>query len=83
MGRGDARPPLERALEAAGGLKAGSWESVATLALLALELHAAGRHDDAQRLRRQASDAADSLKPGSWESARALTWLARAERELG
>ena len=36
-GRKDERPPLQRALEAAAGLKAGSWESVEALAMLAIE----------------------------------------------
>ena len=80
--RGDAGPPLERALHTVDGLKAGSWESVETCALLGLELLAAGRYDDAERLHQQAAAAAGSLKPGGWESARALTWLARLQREL-
>ena len=44
MGRRDERPPVPRALEAATGLKPGSWESVEALALLAIE--AGGRPEN-------------------------------------
>jgi hypothetical protein len=78
--RRDERPPLEQALAAASGLKAGSWASVEALAMLAVE--ARGR-PEADGLYRSATDAAAGLSSGSWESVRALTWLARAGRELG
>ncbi len=76
----DQRPPLDRALEVVDGLKAGSWESVETLALLAVEARHTGRGVE---LREAARTAAAGLKAGSWESARALVLLARADRELG
>jgi hypothetical protein len=74
------RPPLDQALEAAASLKPGTWESVETLSMLAVE--AKGR-PEAAGLYESAVDASTGLKPGSWESVRALTWLARAGRELG
>jgi hypothetical protein len=79
---GKRRPeglPLERALEAAAGLKAGSWQSVEALAMLAIE--ARGR-PEASALYDDALQASHGLAAGSWESIRALTWLARAERVL-
>ena len=79
-GRKDERPPLERALEAAAGLKAGSWESVAALAMLSIE--AQGR-PEAATLYETARQASAGLASGSWESVHALAWLARAGRELG
>ena len=75
----DARPPLQRALDAVARLKAGSWESVEALALLAIE--ARGRAECAA-LRDAAHAAAAALKPGTWESVRALACLARADREI-
>lgn len=69
---------LDRALTVAGGLTAGSWESVETLALLAIE---ARNRPEAATLLEAATSAASRLKAGTWESTRALTWLARAERE--
>ncbi len=72
--------PLERALDAAAGMKAGSWASVEALSMLAIE--AKGR-PEAQDLHRSALDAAARLSSGSWESIRALAWLARAGREVG
>jgi hypothetical protein len=79
-GRKDERPALERALEAAAGLKVGTWTSVEALARLAIE--AKGR-PEAQKLYESARSASMDLSDGSWESVRALTWLARAGRELG
>lgn len=78
-GRKDERPPLQRALEAAAGLKAGSWESVEALAMLAIE---AKGQPEARKFYDSAAGAAMRLSQGSWESVRALTWLARAGREL-
>jgi hypothetical protein len=75
----DERPPLQRALDAVPGLKAGSWESVEALALLAVE--AKGRAECAS-LRESAHAAAAGLKSGTWESVRALACLARADREI-
>lgn len=75
----DDRPPLERGLDAASGLRAGSWESVEALALLAIE--ARGRPECAS-LRDAARAAAAGLKAGTWESVRALACLARADREI-
>ena len=37
MGHHDERPPVQRAIEAAAGLKAGTWEAVEALAWLAVE----------------------------------------------
>jgi hypothetical protein len=79
-GRKDERAPLERALEAAAGLKAGGWDSVEALAVLSIE--AQGR-PEAQALYERASGAAAGLTAGSWESVRALAWLSRAARERG
>jgi hypothetical protein len=75
----DTRPPLRRALDTAAGLKAGTWESVEALALLAIE---AGERAEASSLRDAAHRAAAGLKAGTWESVRALGWLARADRLL-
>lgn len=75
FGSKDTRPPLERALEAATGLKPGTWESVETLALLAIEL---ADRPEARELVASAHAAAASLKSGSWDSVRALVWLERA-----
>jgi hypothetical protein len=72
--------PLERALAAAAGLKAGSWASVEALSLLAIE---AKGQPVATDLHRSARDAAAGLKDGTWDAVRALAWLARADRELG
>lgn len=79
-GRSDERPALERALEAAAGLKAGSWASVEALAMLAVE--AKGR-PESRELYESARRASTGLASGSWESARSLAWLTRAGRELG
>ena len=74
----DERPPLQRALDAVAGLKAGSWESVEALALLAVE--AKGR-PECTALRDAAHAAAAGLRSGTWQSVRALAVLARADRE--
>lgn len=74
----DGRSPLEKALDAASGLKAGSWASVEALSMLAIE--ARGR-PEAESLYASAVSASRGLAPGSWESVSALTWLARAGRE--
>ena len=76
----DRGTPLEEALQAASGLKAGTWASVEALSLLSIE--AQGR-PEAESLYASARDASAGLASGSWESVRALTWLARAGRELG
>jgi len=76
----DRGTPLEEALKAASGLKAGTWASVEALSLLSIEAH--GR-PEAESLYASARDASAGLSSGSWESVRALTWLARAGRELG
>lgn len=78
----DGRPPLDRALEAAAALRPGSWESVETLALLAIEAGARGLPDSVALLA-AAHSAAGEARAGSCESVRALTCLARADRELG
>ncbi|GAB3593144.1 hypothetical protein GCM10027446_14930 [Angustibacter peucedani] len=75
----DTTPALQRALAAAGSLKAGTWESVEALALLAVE--AQGRAEGAGLLA-SARATASGLKPGTWDSVRALALLARAEREI-
>ena len=75
----DERPAVERALDTAAGLKAGSWESVEALAVLAIE--AKGR-PEATSLYDAAHAASAALKTGTWTSVRALAWLARADREL-
>ena len=80
MGRQDDRPPLDRALSAAGELKAGTWESVEALSVLAI---ASKHQDDGVQMLASALAAASSAKAGSWDSVRALAWLAQAERELG
>ncbi len=78
--RNDTRDPLERALEAAGGLKAGSWASVRALSLLSV---AARGRPEAATLCEAAREAAGGLLDGSWESVEALACLASAERALG
>lgn len=80
MGHRDERTPLERAFEAAAGLKAGTWEAVEALSWLAVE--AAGT-PAAGPLHQKAADTAAGLKHGTWESVRALSLLARADRKLG
>lgn len=75
----DDRPPLRRALEAASSLKPGTWESVESLALLAIECKGT---PDADHLYQTASHAAAQLKAGTYGSVRALAWLHRAGREL-
>lgn len=77
----DGRPPLQRALDAAAGLRAGSWESVEALALLAIEAGARGLPESSALLE-AAHAAAAGTKAGSYESVRALACLARADREL-
>ena len=79
MGRQDDRPPLARALEAAGGLKAGSWESVEALCVLAIE---SKDLPVGPEMLASAHSVAAGLKAGTWDSVRALAWLARADREL-
>ena len=79
FGRRDDRPPLERALEAAASLKPGGWESVETLALLAIECKGT---PEGERLFQSAARAAAELRAGAYDSVRALTWLHRADREL-
>jgi hypothetical protein len=71
--------PLERALEAASGLKPGSWESVEALSMLSVEC--AGR-PEARSLYESALTASQGLQSGSWASVRSLAWLVRAERAL-
>ncbi|MFH7324193.1 hypothetical protein [Aeromicrobium sp. JJY06] len=80
--RHDSRPALQQALDAASGLKPGSWASVEALSMLAVEARAQGR-PEADDLYATARKAAQGLKHGSVESVRALTWLARAERDPG
>lgn len=77
--RHDERSPLQRALDAASSLKPGSWESVESLALLAIECRGT---PDAEHLYQSASRAAAQLKAGTYDSVRALAWLNRADREL-
>ena len=77
--RSDDRPPLDRAVEAAAGLKPGTWQSVEAYAMLAIE--ARGR-PEARTLYDDALRVSQELSSGSWESIRALTWLSRAAREL-
>src|SRR5262245_3210030 len=77
--RHDDRPPLQRALEAAASLKPGSWESVESLALLAVECKGT---PEAEHLYQTALRAAAQLKAGTYDSVRALAWLGRADREL-
>jgi len=72
--------PIQRAVDSVAGLKAGSWESVETLAMLAIE---AKDLPEGARMHEAAHRAANGLKVGSWTSARALAWLARADREMG
>ncbi len=80
MGRQDDRPPLARALEASGGLRAGTWESVEALCVLAIETKDL---PDGAIMFASARSVASGLKAGTWESVRALAWLARADREFG
>jgi hypothetical protein len=78
-GHHDERSPLQRALEAAASLKPGSWESVESLAMLAIECKGT---PEAEHLFQTASRAAAQLKAGAYPSVRALAWLNRAGREL-
>lgn len=80
MGHHDERAPLDRAIEAATGLKAGTWEAVEALAWLAAE---ASGTPAAAALHQKARETAAGLKHGTWESVRALALLARADRKLG
>ncbi|BCJ39717.1 hypothetical protein GCM10010168_78270 [Actinoplanes ianthinogenes] len=77
--RNDERLPLQRALEAAASLKPGSWESVESLAVLAIECKGT---PEAEQLYQTASRAAAQLKAGTYDAVRALAWLSRAGREL-
>jgi hypothetical protein len=77
--RHDERPPLQRALEAAASLKPGSWESVESLAILAIECKGTL---EAEQLYQTASRAAAQLAAGTYGAVRALAWLNRAGREL-
>lgn len=70
---------LSRSLEAARGLKPGTWEAVEALAVLAVEAHAVA---DGSQFLAAAQATSARLKSGSWESVRALAWLSRAERLL-
>ena len=76
----DPSSPLTRALASVAGLKAGSWDSVEALAVLAVE---ARDLPDSARLLETAHQAAANLKVGTWQAVRALALLARADRELG
>ena len=67
------------AVKASENLKAGTWEAVESLAVLAI---AAAGTPDAPVLLERAAEVADKLKPGTWESVSALAWLSRAQREL-
>ncbi|KQU65095.1 hypothetical protein [Phycicoccus sp. Root101] len=58
----DGRPPLQRALDATAAMKPGTWESVETLAVLAIE---AKDLPDGPRLLASAHTAADGAKPGT------------------
>jgi hypothetical protein len=80
MGRQDDRPPLVRALEAAGVLKAGTWDSVEALCVLAIETKDL---PEGATMLTSAHTVASGLKAGTWESVRALALLARADREFG
>lgn len=77
--RSDNAPPFPRAMSAASGLKAGSWESVESLAVLSL---AARGRPESKELYERAAEAAADLRAGSWTSVRALAWLARAQRAV-
>ena len=77
--RHDERPPLQRALEVAASLKPATWESVESLAVLAIECKGT---PEAERLYQAASHAAARLKAGTYDSVRALAWLNRASRDL-
>jgi len=77
--RHDDRSPLRRALEAAASLKPGTWESVESLALLAVECKGTSEAED---LYQTGLRVAAQLKAGTYESVRALAWLSRADREL-
>ena len=57
----------------------GSWESVETMAVLAIATH--GRPEAAELID-DATRTASQLKAGTWESVRALAWLARAQHEM-
>ncbi|WP_168583661.1 hypothetical protein [Gephyromycinifex aptenodytis] len=74
-----ASESLQLADQTAQGLKAGTWESVEALAVLAM---AHGTGPAAQALVAQARAAADSCKAGTWPAVRALAWLAQAEDAL-
>ena len=80
MGNRDQPAPIERAIEAASQLKAGTWEAVEALAWLAVE---AGGTPASAALHQKARDVAAGLKTGNWQSVRALAMLARADRKLG
>lgn len=68
---------LGRAIAGANALKAGTWDAVTALSLLAIETH------DRAFLTR-AQDVAARLKgPMTWDGVSAMTVLARAERVLG
>jgi len=71
----DPRPAVDRAFEAAGKLKAGTWEAVEALATLAANCPS---HPQSAELLATAESAATRLKAGTWESIRALAWLAKA-----
>ncbi|MBK9101696.1 MAG: hypothetical protein IPM90_09335 [Austwickia sp.] len=68
----------DRAAAVASDLKPGTWESVETLALLALA--ARDRPKDAALWCRAAEECAARLKPGGWASVRALALLSMATR---
>ncbi|WP_084079170.1 hypothetical protein [Demequina sp. NBRC 110057] len=67
------------AVRVAESNKAGTWDAVEALAVLAIS--AQGTPDAAVLLERAAATA-EKLKAGSWESVRALAWLSRAQTEL-
>lgn len=75
----ESQEPVQRATEAARGLKPGTWESVEALAFLAL---AAKGSPDAMRFYESALDASRSLKAGTWPAVRALAVLAWVGDEL-
>ncbi len=78
--RNGEKSVLERAIGVVSRLKAGNWESVETMAVLAI---ASQDRPEAAALVDEAIRTASKLKDGSWESARALAWLARAQQETG
>ena len=75
----DLRPAADRAFEAVGRLKLGTWEGVEAAAVLAWSCPS---HPDSRQLLTRAATASTTLKAGTWESVRALAWLAKAQREL-